>query len=384
MAEYAPSSSFVQCTGCGRRLSSDRDSCPFCGTALATAGDPPHGEPAEELVEASLPVVAADSSQAIDWTRFTLAATVGLLVAMLLGYAWYWIAVQQEKEFTFAALAVGLISGWAVTFVCEGNKAQAYRILGSIMGLAGIVFGQYLIYARPQSSFYYEFSAYKALFYFVALVFGWRAPDFAARYGLLRFNLISEKNKRPILAGALLALVALIVVGIPTGLLVSPGAVLAKMHGTRAANLLEKGDLERATAQLELALDDHEAYADGHLLLGLLQMNDFALDSAADHFERALEIGLDGKSYARVHFQLGLIGWYTDDFQPAMDHLNIAIDGGYEDGDAYLIRGALYMERGDTAAATVDLNQALSLGLEADDAEWAQARLEEIEAANAD
>jgi tetratricopeptide (TPR) repeat protein len=248
------------------------------------------------------------------------------------------------------------------------------------MAVAGIVFGQYLIFARPQTFFLYEFNALTALFYFFALIFGLRAPDFAARYGLLKFDLISKKNKRPLLAGALLALIALIVVGMATGLLVSPGAVQAKLHLTGAVSQLDADDLNQAKVQLELALDDYEPYADAHFLLGLLEGNDFALDAAADHFNRALEIGLDDEQYAEAHFQLGLIGWYRGDYQPTMDHLTMAIDGGYENGDAYSIRGMLLVNNGEPESGAADLKRALALGLDPDGEAMVKDMLEGIEA----
>ena len=130
-----------------------------------------------------------------------------------------------------------------MALVREGNLAIPYRALGAVLAVVSVAFGEYLIYARPQSPFYFEFNTVLVLTYVLALLDGRQAPVFAARRGLLKLGLIKPDSEGLLLAGSLFVLVALIAAGFIGGVLVGPSAIRAKIHATRAVTLLEAGRL---------------------------------------------------------------------------------------------------------------------------------------------
>lgn len=383
MVEHTQLVSVIQCTGCGRELSADQAFCNYCGQAARRRHDAdlePAGDQWMDDQALGPPIRAR--WQLVDGQRLALAGTSGLLAALVLGYGWYRLALIAEQEFTLVAFVIGLLVGLVVAILGEGSLAVPYRLLGAILAATSVAVGQYLLYARPQSPFIIHFDFELLLIYLVAFFEGWQAPRIVAERDRLRFKWLDDHNQGIFLLGSVFLLLLVLIFGFFTGIMVGPDAVQAKIHGDRAFGMMNDGRSEQAMAEYQLAIEHENDYAYAHYFLGILQWNDGELLLARDSLVKALALGLENESISMAKTYLGLIDWNLSDEQSALVYLNEAIDGGAATAGAYLIRGAILGERGESQSAAADLNRALSMGLVAEDETWAQDMLDQLEGAD--
>ncbi len=113
----------------------------------------------------------------------------------------------------------------------------------------------------------------------------------------------------------------------------------------------DQRQFERVEALAHLYIDCFEAYADGHHYLGLIALEREDLETAIDHFERAVTVGrrLFPKRLAKKHYWLDI---NTRPYMRALRSLTIALNraGAYEEALARC--NCLEKECGDLDAAT--------------------------------
>ncbi|RMH42536.1 MAG: tetratricopeptide repeat protein [Deltaproteobacteria bacterium] len=147
----------------------------------------------------------------------------------------------------------------------------------------------------------------------------------------------------------------------------------AEVHVTRAMAALQGGDLDRAEAELTLALE-YAPLPTAYNGLGLVARQRGDLRTAAFYFGRAIELNDD---FAEAHSNLGAIALEQGDPIGAEEHFRaaLAIDPGYREARHNLARALLL--RGDYAGARAQLMKLTSADDQYADG-WAELALVEL------
>jgi hypothetical protein len=90
-----------------------------------------------------IPIEVLSAAEPGPQRPLVLSATVGLIVALVLGLLWAGVAVLTNSELGFLALAIGLGVGAAMAAVA-GGRSTKLAVVAVIMSLVGLAAGKYL------------------------------------------------------------------------------------------------------------------------------------------------------------------------------------------------------------------------------------------------
>lgn len=111
-------------------------------------------EEAPKFVEAAMAKLRQKAEQEKPVAgSLALAILGGVLAAVLCGIGWGWLAKTTDKEYGYAAIAVGLLCGWAILLFTRGKKSRQLQITAAVCSLIGIFLGKY-------TSFFFQIKDY--------------------------------------------------------------------------------------------------------------------------------------------------------------------------------------------------------------------------------
>ncbi len=310
--------------------------------------------------------------------RLVLAVTYGLVAALALGYAWYLVTNATGEMYGYAALLLGLVVGVVVSFMSGGNPDPRYSILGALLSALGIGFGEFLIRGLPDSKYRFEFGFTDLLFFALAIYEGWIVPRRPLAFVRRRHNLISERNRKPVLVAGILTLVLVLGLGARAGLHPSSEAAQAKKHLDRADEFLEAGKIEEAKAECEQAIELKPDYAEAHLMLGLIDLGQGYLIPSITSFSQAIDLGMESQDLATVYAFRGIARSGLSMYDVALADFDEAIARDSSNAWGFFGRGWVNAELGETEKAIADLERALELGLDASVKPETETLLEEL------
>jgi tetratricopeptide (TPR) repeat protein len=147
----------------------------------------------------------------------------------------------------------------------------------------------------------------------------------------------------------------------------------AAIHYTEGVDHLEKGKLDAAIDAFTEVIKADPTFFDAYINRGVAHLRNRGLLLAIADFDAAVDLSPERpEAYANRGIAYAMIG----QFERALDDLGLAIDSYPDDGDLHFFRGMVYAEIGESDKAAADLEKALTIDLDPEFRQDAEALLE--------
>jgi tetratricopeptide (TPR) repeat protein len=148
--------------------------------------------------------------------------------------------------------------------------------------------------------------------------------------------------------------------------------LLASAYFGRGTAALDRGESEKAAADLGRAVELSPGDAEALMNLGRAQHNLTRYEAAVKSFDRVFAIQ---PSAPLLRFHRGLAYYSLGQFDAAIADLNAQLEADRSYAPAVLVRGLAYLAKGDDAAATADLKSAATVMADDAAAQFGYARV---------
>jgi Flp pilus assembly protein TadD len=139
----------------------------------------------------------------------------------------------------------------------------------------------------------------------------------------------------------------------------TPVDPMAHLEAGRAH--LQAGDMDKAVAEFEAAIQADPTLTEAHFRLGNAYAEQGQLDKAAEEFKAV--VGLDA-SDADAHSNLGVVYYQKGQLDEAVSEFQAALDINPDDAEAHYLLGAAYVQMGRMDEAVKEFNTALEYNAE--------------------
>lgn len=132
----------------------------------------------------------------------------------------------------------------------------------------------------------------------------------------------------------------------------------ARLYAQRADVFLELGRVNEAILDLGRAVNLDDDNADYRVRLGEAYLRNGNMGKCYESLQKALELRPDSQE---ILLKLGEAAYYSHDLDRALDHLTHVTEKDANNRTALSLKSAIYLEKGDTAAAVVLLDKVCGL-----------------------